>query len=808
MADHYDPAELEHRWQARWTEDNLYRTAEDSERPKFYALEMFPYPSGRLHMGHVRAYSIGDVIARLRRMQGYNVLHPMGFDAFGLPAENAALKGGLLPDLWTADNIARMKEQFASLGYSYDWDREVQTCAPEYYRFTQYLFLLLYHRGLAYRKRASVNWCPQCATVLANEQVIEGQCWRCDTEVVKRDLEQWFFRITAYADRLLEDLSLLGGWPERIRIMQENWIGKSLGAEITFGTVAGPLTVFTTRPDTLPGVTYLVLAPEHPLVESLIEGKPEASTVRAFRERMKIEGEIKRTAVGAEKEGLPTGATAINPLTGESIPVWVANYVLPEYGTGAVMGVAAHDLRDFEFAKKYHLPIRWVIAGSGEPNHGEAYTGSGVMVEAGEFTGLPSETAKERIVAWLAERGQGSARTNYHLRDWLVSRQRFWGAPIPIVYCEKCGTVPVPAADLPVLLPPLAGLRVAPLGEIHGFAPTTCPACGGPARRETDTMDTFVCSSWYFLRYLSPHFGEGPVDPELARRWLPVDQYVGGPEHAVLHLLYARFFVKVLQDAGLLETPEPFQNLLTQGMVTHQGAKMSKSKGNVVSPEEMVGRYGADATRLFILFAAPPEKDLDWSDQGVEGAYRFLQRVWRLSQGLEGTDLPEGESESEEALRRLLHRTIRKVTEDTSERFNFNTAIASLMDLVNGFYAAAAGGQVGGGVFREGLGLLARLLAPYAPHLAEEIWRESGGQGSVHQQSWPTYEPSYLEEPEVELALQVQGKVRDRLVIPRGLSEEEIRERALAQPRVAEILAGKTPARVIVVPDRLVNIVL
>lgn len=808
MADHYDPAELEHRWQTRWGEDNLYRTAENSERPKFYALEMFPYPSGRLHMGHVRAYSIGDVIARLRRMQGYNVLHPMGFDAFGLPAENAALKGGVLPDLWTADNIARMKEQFASLGYSYDWDREVQTCDPEYYRFTQYLFLLLYHRGLAYRKRASVNWCPQCQTVLANEQVIEGQCWRCDTEVVKRDLEQWFFRITAYADRLLDDLSLLGGWPERIRTMQENWIGKSLGAEITFTTGSGPLTVFTTRPDTLPGVTYLVLAPEHPLVESLIEGKPKATAVRSFRERMKTEGEIKRTAVGAEKEGLPTGAVAENPLTGESIPIWVANYVLPEYGTGAVMGVPAHDQRDFEFAMKYGLAVRWVIAGTGETKPNEAYTGSGVMVEAGEFTGLKSETAKEHIVAWLAQRGKGSARTNYHLRDWLVSRQRFWGAPIPIVYCEKCGTVPVPEERLPVLLPPLQGLRVAPLAEIPGFSETTCPTCGGPARRETDTMDTFVCSSWYFLRYLSPHFGQGPVDPELARQWLPVDQYVGGPEHAVLHLLYARFFVKVLQDAGLLETPEPFQNLLTQGMVTYQGAKMSKSKGNVVSPEEMVGRYGADATRLFILFAAPPEKDLDWIDQGVEGAYRFLQRVWRLAQGLEGTDLPQGEPGAEEALRRLWHRTIRKVTDDTSERFNFNTAIASLMDLVNGFYAAAASGQVAREVFREGVGLLARLLAPYAPHLAEEIWQGSGGQGSVHLQSWPTYDPSYLEEPEVELALQIQGRVRDRLVIPRGLSEEEIRRRALEQPRVVEFLAGRTPTRVIVVPDRLVNIVL
>ena len=628
----------EKKWQERWERDDAFRVGEGSDRQKYYCLEMFPYPSGNLHMGHVRNYAIGDVVARYHKMKGFAVLHPMGWDAFGLPAENAAIKHGIHPSRWTRDNINNMRRQLKSMGVSYDWSREVATCHPGYYRWTEWLFLQLYHRGLAYRKQAAVNWCPACATVLANEQVVNGRCERCDTEVTKKSLSQWFFRITAYAERLLQDLDKLQGWPEKVRIMQENWIGKSTGAEVRFQAEDGmPLPVFTTRPDTLYGVTYMVLAPEHPFVERLLEQQAGNSVLRDFVNRVRIQSEIDRTSTEAEKVGVFTGAYAVHPLTGERLPIWVANYVLPEYGTGAVMGVPAHDQRDLDFARKYRLPVQVVIQPLGQNLEAETMTEAcadpGVMVNSGEFDGIDSEVAKLRIIQLLTGQGTGQEQVNYRLRDWLISRQRYWGAPIPVVYCDRCGIVPVPEADLPVLLP----LDVAfeptgesPLLKAEGFLNTKCPQCGGPARRETDTMDTFVCSSWYYLRYCSPRDERAAFARDKLDYWMPVDQYIGGVEHAILHLLYSRFFMKVLYDMGLAPCDEPFTNLLTQGMVLKDGAKMSKSKGNVVSPEEIIEHYGADTARLFILFAAPPERDLDWSDQGVEGAYRFINRVWRL----------------------------------------------------------------------------------------------------------------------------------------------------------------------------------
>ncbi|HHY40940.1 MAG TPA: leucine--tRNA ligase, partial [Syntrophaceticus sp.] len=630
---------VEKKWQQRWEESGAFQVTEDPEKQKYYCLVMFPYPSGKLHMGHVRNYAIGDVLARFYKMQGFNVLHPMGWDAFGLPAENAAIKNRIPPAKWTWDNINSMRSQLKSLGLSYDWSREVATCHPDYYRFTQWLFLQLYHNNLAYKKKQAVNWCPSCATVLANEQVVAGCCERCDTEVEKKDLEQWFFRITAYADRLLEDLEKIPGWPEKVKMMQTNWIGKSVGAEVRFTAENGKeIRVFTTRPDTIFGVTYMVLAPEHPLVEELIKDKPEAGKVREFVARVKKQSEIERTSAEGEKEGIFTGAYAINPLNKEKIPIWVANYVLMEYGTGAVMGVPAHDQRDLEFARKYHLPVRVVIQPLGRDldaaTMDEAYSEPGIMVNSGEFDGMDSEVARLKITEYMKEKGLGEEKVNYRLRDWLISRQRYWGAPIPIIYCDQCGIVPVPEKDLPVLLPEDVAFEPtgeSPLLKADSFINTTCPCCGAPARRETDTMDTFVCSSWYFLRYCSPR-DERPFDPEKVAYWMPVDQYIGGVEHAILHLMYSRFITKVLYDQNLVPVEEPFTNLLTQGMVLKDGFKMSKSKGNVVSPEEIIENYGADTARLFILFAAPPERDLDWSDQGVEGAYRFINRVWRLVQ--------------------------------------------------------------------------------------------------------------------------------------------------------------------------------
>jgi leucyl-tRNA synthetase len=813
----YSPAHIEKKWQKIWQETGAFKTSDEDDKPYFYCLEQFPYPSGRLHMGHVRVYSIGDVVARFKRMQGYNVLHPMGWDAFGMPAENAAIKNGVHPAVWTYDNIDFMRKQVKELGSSYDWEREVTTCSLDYYKWTQWLFLLFYERGLAYRKRGAVNWCPDCQTVLANEQVEDGACWRCGTEVVKRDLEQWFLRITDYADRLLKDLDKLTGWPEKVITMQRNWIGKSEGAEVQFAIEGSDdsITVFTTRPDTLYGVTYLVLAPEHQLVKQLVEGTEEEAEVTRFVEEIRKTSDIERTAADAEKVGMFIGRYAIHPLTGEKLPIWIANYVLPDYGTGAVMGVPAHDERDFSFASKYGLEIRVVIEPQGEGLNKPLetpYTGEGVLVHSDKFNGLSNQEALTKIVAHLEERGVGKAAVSFRIRDWLVSRQRYWGAPIPIIYCDRCGTVPVPKEQLPVILPKevsFAAGNLSPLKTNEEFLHTTCPTCQGPATRETDTMDTFIDSSWYYLRYISPKDDTKPFDSQAVNRWLPVDKYIGGIEHAVLHLLYSRFFTKVLYDAGLVSFDEPFESLLTQGMVTKDGAKMSKSKGNVVSPEEIIAKYGADTARTFILFAAPPDRDLDWSDQGVEGAHRFLGRVWRMvEQHREMFTVRQPASATSPAEKKLLqvtHATIKKVTEDIGTRYQFNTAISAIMELVNAIYSYPEDADVGTKL--DAIETVILLLAPVAPHITEELWHKIGHETSVHQQKWPEYDPAALVQEEIEYVIQINGKLRDKVVVPRGLKREELEELVLNREKVKEQLEGKTIRKWIVVPDKLVNLV-
>ncbi len=818
IEERYIPADIEKKWQKVWEEIGAFASEIDRSKPEYYVLEMFPYPSGNLHMGHVRNYSIGDVVARFKKMQGFNVLHPMGWDSFGLPAENAAIKNGVHPAIWTEQNIAHMRGQMKELGLSYDWNREVASCHPDYYRWTQWLFLLMYEKGLAYRKKAAVNWCDDCGTVLANEQVIDGRCWRCDHEVHKKDLEQWFLRITDYADRLLSDLDDLTGWPERVRTMQANWIGRSEGTELSFLTKSGgEVPVYTTRPDTLYGVTYMVLAPEHPLVEEIAEGSDKAEEIRAFVAKVRGQSEIERVGQDVEKEGLFTGAYVTHPLTGDDVPVWIANYVLFDYGTGAVMGVPSHDERDFAFAKKYNLPIQLVIQNLEETlvngDLKEAYTGTGRLVNSGPFDGVNSDEAQALVTEKLVELGHGKGRVNFRLRDWLISRQRYWGAPIPMVYCDDCGVVPVAKENLPVLLPEDVTFdgNTSPLKTSKTFQETTCPKCGKPARRETDTMDTFMCSSWYFLRFADPHNTQQPFASDKGDYWMPVDQYIGGIEHAILHLLYARFFVKVIQDAGLLNVSEPFQNLLTQGMVIKDGAKMSKSKGNVVSPEEILEKYGADTARIFILFASPPERDLDWSDQGVEGASRFLQRYWRIVRhyGLAvGDSERSGEwTELEKIVRRQLHNTIQKVTADVGNRFNFNTAISSVMELINVMYLHRdQADELRPSVIREVLENVLILLAPFAPHITEELWQESGFTGSVHNQAWSAVDPDALVQDEVEIVLQVNGKVRDRISVPAGLSKEELETLALAQETVKQHTDGQTIVKVIAVPGKLVNI--
>lgn len=816
MKEQYLAAEIEQKWQERWAASDLYQTNDAADKPSYYCLEMFPYPSGNLHMGHVRNYSIGDVVARFKRMRGYNVLHPMGWDAFGLPAENAAIKHGVAPARWTKENIATMKRQFKQLGLSFDWDREVTTCLPDYYRWTQWLFLQFYQAGLAYKKEGRVNWCPSCQTVLANEQVVDGACERCGTEVHKKALEQWYFRITDYADRLLADLRLLDGWPKKVRTMQENWIGRSEGAMITFKLETGDdIEVYTTRPDTLFGATYLVFAPEHQLVEKLIAGKPEAEAVRAFADRMSHLTDLERTGDTAEKEGLPTGAYAINPINGAKIPVWVGNYVIADYGTGAVMGVPSGDQRDFLFAKKYDLPMIPVVSATGEDVQAadmtEAYVEPGKLINSGAYTGMDNVAAMEAIVEALGEKEAGRKTVNYRLRDWLISRQRFWGAPIPIVYCDHCGMVAVPEDQLPVRLPEDVDFKPtgeSPLNDAPDFVHTTCPKCGGSARRETDTMDTFVCSSWYFMRYTDAQNTALPFAKDKADKWLPVDQYIGGVEHAILHLLYARFFTKVLKDRGLVSAEEPFKNLLTQGMVLKDGAKMSKSKGNIVSPEDIMRTYGADTARLFILFAAPPERDLEWNDSAVEGCYRFLGRVYRFVQRYLAASEGGGEPAREKDLRYLAHTSLARITEDIDQRFNFNTAVSAIMELVNGLYAAMdAYDDNRSPAIDEATDILVHVLAPFVPHLAEELWAALGHEASVHLETWPQHDESALVQDEVEMVVQINGKVREHITVDVALSREEVAEQALADERVQALIAGKTVRKTIVVPKKLINFV-
>lgn len=813
----YQPEKIENKWQKKWLQDCLHSVTEDKTKAKKYILEMFPYPSGDLHMGHVRNYAIGDVIARYYSMKGFNVLHPIGWDAFGLPAENAAIKRGVHPKTWTYDNINRQETQMKQLGLSYDWGRTVITCAPDYYRWGQWLFLKFYEKGLVYKAKAKVNWCPSCQTVLANEQVIgEGHCWRCHSIVELKELEQWFFKITAYADQLLEDLKQLTGWPERVKVMQENWIGKSVGAEVDFTLQDSgeKITVFTTRPDTLFGATFFLLAPEHPLVDKLVAGNSSyKKAVEKLRQKVAAKSTLERVTGEYEKEGCFTGKYVINPVNNELIPIWIANYVLMEYGTGAVMAVPAHDARDFEFAKKYNLPIKVVIQPESQQvkTLNEAYTEEGIMVNSGPFSGLKSQDGRQKIVAWLAEKGVGKEAVSFRLRDWLISRQRYWGNPIPIIYCEKCGLVPVPETDLPVVLPDDVNLQAGgtALAAHEGFVNTSCPKCQGPAKRETDTMDTFTCSSWYFLRYCSPKEEKLPVAPEKAEYWMPVDQYIGGIEHAILHLLYARFFTKVIRDLGLLSIDEPFANLLTQGMVKLWGEVMSKSKGNVVSPEEIISKYGADTARLFILFAAPPERDLEWSQEGVEGIYRFLNRVWLLVNEISELKIKTG-TKTNQNLEQIKHATIKKVTNDI-ERFNLNTAISAIMELVNAvlkYRKTVASEEQNAKQLKDISKTLLLLLAPFAPHITEELWARLNLPYSIHRQAWPQYSPELAEAKEVTLVVQINGKLRDKISITRGLPKEELIKIALELPNIKRYLNSQEIAKTVVVPNKLVNIVL
>ena len=826
----YDHTQIETKWQSHWLQQPPAQVDAADRAGKYYCLVMFPYPSGRIHMGHVRNYTIGDVIARYQRLRGRTVLHPMGWDAFGMPAENAAIEQGVHPASWTMHNISYMKQQLQRLGFSYDWKREITTCRPDYYHWTQWFFLKMYERGLAYRKRSSVNWCPKCRTVLANEQVADGQCWRCDTIVVQKELEQWFLRITAYAEELLAGCERLTGWPERVLTMQRNWIGKSEGAEVDFPLQDGPgaIKIFTTRPDTLHGATFMSLAPEHPLVEPLIRDRPQAADVRAFVQRASRLDRAARLMGNFEKEGVFTGAHAINPLTRQPIPIWVANFVLMDYGTGAIMAVPAHDQRDFEFAKKYGLPVRVVIQNPDRSLRAESMTEAyvdetGWMVDSEAATGLPQTEGKARIIEQIVARGLGRRTINYRLRDWGISRQRYWGTPIPILYCDACGIVPVPETQLPVLLPrdvPFTGTGGSPLAESPSFLNTTCPRCQGPARRETDTMDTFIDSSWYFLRYTAPRETEQPFRRDMADYWMPVDQYIGGIEHAVLHLLYARFFTKVVRDLGLTAADEPFANLLTQGMVIKDGAKMSKSKGNVVDPNALIEQYGADTARLFSLFAAPPEKDLEWDDQAVEGASRFLNRVWRLI--VDGADRvkaarklppfgPQHASARAQALRRATHQTMHRVSSDLARQFQFNTAIAALMEFYNTLAqwdAAKSEGDAGElAAYAEALETLLILLSPFAPHLAEELWQQLGHATSIFAERWPEADPHWLKEELVTIVLQINGKLRSQLQVPPELDEEEIQARALADPKLQPWIQGKTIRKRIYVPGRLLNLV-
>ncbi|HEU65558.1 MAG TPA: leucine--tRNA ligase [Chloroflexi bacterium] len=812
MAQRYNPREIEKKWQQKWAADHIYEVEEDGSRPKFYALTMFPYTSGDLHIGHWYAMAPSDVYARFKRMQGYNVLHPMGFDAFGLPAENAAINRGIHPYEWTMRNVENMRRQLKSMGTIYDWCREVVTCLSDYYKWTQWFFLKFYHAGLAYRAEAPVNWCPRCQTVLANEQVVgEGFCERCGATVTKRELEQWFFRITRYAEELLDHSRL--DWPERIKVMQKNWVGKSEGAEISFwleheGVEQKEIKVFTTRPDTIFGVTFFLLAPEHPLVSQLTTPEHKAA-VDEYIAWCRRQTEYERVALGKEKTGVFLGSYVVNPMSRERVPIWIADYVLPTYGTGAVMAVPAHDERDLEFARRFKLPVRTVIAPPGWRGEEltEAYPGSGTMVNSGEFDGLPSDQGYEAICALLEEKGWGRRKVIYRLRDWLISRQRYWGAPIPMIYCDKCGIVPVPEEDLPVLLPPDAEFKPtgeSPLKYCQSFVNTTCPKCSGPARRETDTMDTFMCSSWYFLRYTSPETRDAPFDAARVKHWLPVDLYTGGAEHAVMHLFYARFFIKALRDMGLVKFDEPFTRLFNQGTIIYRGDKMSKSRGNVIAPDEYVAELGADAVRGYLMFIGPWELGGEWNDRGIVGISRWLNRVWSLvtTDYISRVNGPESEKE----FLHLTHKTIKKVTADLEE-FRFNTMLAALMEFSNYLAKVKESGVVPGSLWREAISYFLLLFAPTAPHLSEELWSKTGHPYSIHDQPWPEYDEELAREEEITLVIQVNGKLRDKVLVPASISDVEAKELALGRERVEAYINGRRLIRVVYVPKRVVNIV-
>ena len=820
MIDKYNFSEIEKKWQTKWAEGDVFKVTEDPDKEKYYVLEMFPYPSGKLHMGHVRNYSIGDVLARFKKMKGFNVLHPMGWDSFGLPAENAAIKHGVEPSKWTWENIGEMREQLKELGLSYDWDREVATCHPNYYKWMQWIFIQFYKKGLAYKKENPVNWCPSCQTVLANEQVVDGKCERCKTLVGKKDLSQWYFKITDYAERLLDNLEELPGWPNKVKLMQKNWIGKSIGAEVTFeidGFDKG-LDVFTTRPDTLYGVTYMVMAPEHPYLKELVAGSEYEEPVNAYVDKVQHMSDIERTSTTNEKTGQFTGRYAINPLTGKKVPIFISDYVLMDYGTGAIMAVPAHDQRDFDFAKKFDLEIIPVVDSDGPEvdvyDLKAAFAAEGTMINSEMFNGMNNKEAIEKIIDYLEEKKIGKKSINYKLRDWLISRQRYWGTPIPMIHCDDCGWVPEKEENLPVLLPAdvqFTGKGESPLATSKTFVNTTCPVCGKPARRELDTMDTFLDSSWYFLRYCDPKNTEAPFSKEKVDYWMNVDQYIGGVEHAILHLMYARFFQMALYDLGLVSTEEPFKNLLTQGMVIKDGAKMSKSLGNVVSPAEIIDKYGADTARLFILFAAPPERELDWSDKGVEGSFRFINRVYRMvydfSQNY--SEVPESYEISGDADKNMaywLNYAIKKVSDDIGERFNFNTAISTIMELVNEMYRYKEG-TVNPGLFGAAIKDLIIMLAPFVPHVTEEMWEHLGYEGSVHDQNWPEYDEKALVKDTVEIVVQVNGKIKEKLDIAGGLSREEMEKTAMENEKVKGLIEGKNVVKVIAVPGKLINIV-
>ena len=828
MKELYYPQGIEKKWQEKWAKEKTFKTYDESDKPKYYALSMFPYPSGKLHMGHVRNYTITDVIARFKKMKGFNVLHPMGWDSFGLPAENAAMKHGANPAKWTDENIAYMTKQLNMLGLSYDWDREVATCKPEYYKWTQWLFLQFYKKGLAYKKEAAVNWCNECGTVLANEQVIDGKCWRCDSVVEKKYLSQWFLKITDYADRLLQDLDKLDGWGDNVKTMQANWIGKSSGAIFKFKVVDAPsgeemyVPVYTTRPDTVHGITYLVVAPEYKDIEKLTTDENK-SAVEEYRANARKMTEIERLSTDRPKTGVPLGTHCVNPFTGETFPLWTADYALVEYGTGAVMAVPTHDERDFAFAKKYNLPLKVVISPADkELNPDEmtnAYTEEGVLVNSNEFNGMKNTEAKKAITQKAVDGGFGEFKTQYRLRDWLISRQRYWGAPIPVVYCDKCGIQPVPEDQLPVMLPEDVDFSVvgkSPITTSKTFKDTVCPVCGGHAVRETDTMDTFICSSWYYLRYADARNSEKPFDKDLVNKWLPVDQYVGGIEHAILHLLYSRFFTKALKDMGLLDFDEPFKNLLTQGMVLKDGSKMSKSKGNTVDPDEIFENYGADTARLFILSDSPPARDFDWSDAGVEGCYKFLNRVWTLISSNQkdinlNYSIPANLPKEDDKLVRIVNIAIKGITNDIETDFQFNTVISKYRELVNSIadWRKTKGelSEDDKQVFSYAIAMLIKLMSPVTVHMSEEIWENLGGEGSIHDQPWCEYDENLAKLTDFTLVVQVNGKVRDKITVDESMSKEEMEQTALASERVKEYTNGKTIVKVIVVPKKLVNIV-